>query len=572
MTALSRFTVSAAACLTLVACSNTTTGGGTYNFPDGTVMPDTKTDLVDTTTSDTVSDTETPLDTVQDGTESDTSLPDTCQGADCPFSCTPDAVYCDGKSVMKCNADGKSGTVEKVCPSGEFCKDGGCAELACAPNEATCFGTVATKCKADGSGWIDPGENCAMKQLACSNGACKAQTCTPNTVYCDGKKSLECSADGTSATLKQICGSSEFCGNGVCKPQICDAGQFVCKGTISTTCNQDGSAYVGDQIDCAFENKVCWLGQCITQECGNGIAEGSEECDDGNKIDTDGCISTCKLATCGDSLVWKDVEECDDGNLDPDDGCLNGCIKDCSDRAKKVYVVTEQKVLLRFDVEALQLVKIGVLNCPTSGTPFSMSVDRDANAWVLYQDSKIYKVSTLDASCQATSFKIPNGNYEVFGMGFSSDVPGGKEETLFIAGNASFIYTASQANLASVSFPAMTVSPISKIALTGGPELTGTGNAELWGFFPNVSKVGRIDKTNGSIQQQLNIPMSMSSVQAWAFAAYGGKFYLFFKSVTDPMSTVYELDPATGAFQKVIGNTGYTIVGAGVSSCAPTKL
>jgi len=47
--------------------------------------------------------------------------------------------------------------------------------------------------------------------------------------------------------------------------------------------------------------------------CGNGIKEDGEECDDGNDLNTDGCLNTCKLATCGDGFVEAGVELCGDG-------------------------------------------------------------------------------------------------------------------------------------------------------------------------------------------------------------------------------------------------------------------
>lgn len=69
------------------------------------------------------------------------------------------------------------------------------------------------------------------------------------------------------------------------------------------------------------------------QVCGNGIAEGTEECDDGNTLDGDSCSSTCTLTgvppsafppTCGDGVV-EDSEECDDGNTLDGDGCSSIC-------------------------------------------------------------------------------------------------------------------------------------------------------------------------------------------------------------------------------------------------------
>ena len=37
--------------------------------------------------------------------------------------------------------------------------------------------------------------------------------------------------------------------------------------------------------------------------CGNGTAEGNEECDDGNLSNTDDCTNACTQAACGDGFV-----------------------------------------------------------------------------------------------------------------------------------------------------------------------------------------------------------------------------------------------------------------------------
>jgi len=46
-------------------------------------------------------------------------------------------------------------------------------------------------------------------------------------------------------------------------------------------------------------------------QCGNGVQEGNEECDDGNGDNTDACLNTCVVASCGDTFVWLGVETCD---------------------------------------------------------------------------------------------------------------------------------------------------------------------------------------------------------------------------------------------------------------------
>ncbi|MBM65074.1 MAG: hypothetical protein CMH55_02420 [Myxococcales bacterium] len=61
--------------------------------------------------------------------------------------------------------------------------------------------------------------------------------------------------------------------------------------------------------------------------CGDGIREGDEECDDGNRRNGDGCTSRCREQAepqCGDGNVDR-LEECDDGNTDADDACTDEC-------------------------------------------------------------------------------------------------------------------------------------------------------------------------------------------------------------------------------------------------------
>jgi len=77
----------------------------------------------------------------------------------------------------------------------------------------------------------------------------------------------------------------------------------------------------------------------LIQQCGNGIREGTEQCDDGNAANGDGCSVTCTVESgwqcvgsnptvcgtvCGDGLV-RGSEQCDDGNTTNGDGCSSAC-------------------------------------------------------------------------------------------------------------------------------------------------------------------------------------------------------------------------------------------------------
>jgi cysteine-rich repeat protein len=58
--------------------------------------------------------------------------------------------------------------------------------------------------------------------------------------------------------------------------------------------------------------------------CGDGTVCGTEECDDGNLNNLDGCDANCTFTGCGNGVVtWG--EECDDGNAYESDGCSSSC-------------------------------------------------------------------------------------------------------------------------------------------------------------------------------------------------------------------------------------------------------
>lgn len=65
-------------------------------------------------------------------------------------------------------------------------------------------------------------------------------------------------------------------------------------------------------------------------ECGNGVVEAGEACDDGNLADGDGCESSCQVGEvlCGNGVL-DPGEACDDANGDPDDGCGSSCATEC---------------------------------------------------------------------------------------------------------------------------------------------------------------------------------------------------------------------------------------------------
>ena len=87
---------------------------------------------------------------------------------------------------------------------------------------------------------------------------------------------------------------------------------------------EDGNTANGDGCDdtCAREP---------SSTCGDGDVDlaAGEECDDGGRVTGDGCDGECFLEpapSCGDgTLDLADDEQCDDGNTDAGDGCGPAC-------------------------------------------------------------------------------------------------------------------------------------------------------------------------------------------------------------------------------------------------------
>src|ERR1041385_3379725 len=85
-----------------------------------------------------------------------------------------------------------------------------------------------------------------------------------------------------------------------------------------------------DDTACTFamgKSGWCEGGVCLVPECGDGVPEHGEACDDSNTNDTDGCSANCKSTErCGNGLVDLSVGEvCDDSNNADHDGCSSTC-------------------------------------------------------------------------------------------------------------------------------------------------------------------------------------------------------------------------------------------------------
>jgi hypothetical protein len=252
-----------------------------------------------------------------------------------------------------------------------------------------------------------------------------------------------------------------------------------------------------------------------------------------------------------------------------------------------IYVISDTNELYTFDPtkfpSAAAFTLVGKVTCDNSGVN-SMAVDRSATAWVNFNSGAIYKVTTTaPVTCTATGFTPGQGGFtNDLGMGFSLDAVGSNNETLFVADNGGPGGNCTQATpgpgcngrgLGTINTTTMALTPLG--AFTGmaagyNAELTGTGAGKLYGFFTtSPGAYGPINKANGATSSPAptSIPAVNASTGGYAFSFWGGDF--FFYTAPTNNTIVTRLATATGT-TTTSPELSFVIVGAGVSTCAPT--
>lgn len=236
---------------------------------------------------------------------------------------------------------------------------------------------------------------------------------------------------------------------------------------------------------------------------------------------------------------------------------------DCEDTSDLVYVIDrDSEMLSLFDPASLAFTDLGVLDCGTwAGSPASMSVSRDGTAYVRYADDTVYAVNLETLQCSETIYDASFGH---FGMGYATDDANTWRDDLYIAnGGTLAVLDTNTWNMTTLG------------SLPSQSELTGNAEGELWAILPleNPARLVQLDK---STAQVMNTHMlggfpDPFGIDTFAFATWGGDFYLFVRSYGLGNSTdVYRVN-GNGSLTRVVTDSGRNLVGAGVSTCAPAE-
>lgn len=221
---------------------------------------------------------------------------------------TPCEVRIDDECSRSCEdvvcGDCRLADPQEGCDDGNDISGDGCSEQCSVEN--TC-GNRIIECYEE----CDEGKVC-VPQHGIPYGDCTDDptVCGPGavcTTFQQGECSEHCRWGGDPALAPGFfCGDGQF--DGVCEQ--CDNGMQC----------EDGAACVWgvpclDGSKCLPRSGDGCSSRCRIEECGNCIQDVGEECDDGNRIDDDGCNNECKgigESQCGNGIREGD-EECDDG-------------------------------------------------------------------------------------------------------------------------------------------------------------------------------------------------------------------------------------------------------------------
>jgi cysteine-rich repeat protein len=276
---------------------------------------------------------------------------DSCQG---PAACDAASHTCGARTPLADGVTCDVGGVEGYCKSGacklalcgdgvpepgEVCDDGNTNQLDGCKNDCTfsCTSsadcTDSNECTLDGcdlgshvcSSAADPtrdGTDCQVVGVAgrCTSGKCVPLTCGDGDVdageQCD---TAGASADGgCGADCRYACQQDADCSDS----EPCSGVETCVAVTSGKRCEM--GTPLAQYAECqADPRRICVQDVCRLSLCGDGVVDsgGGEQCEPPS---TATCTSTCQRIVCGDGVI-AGSEQCDDGNTNNLDGCDAGC-------------------------------------------------------------------------------------------------------------------------------------------------------------------------------------------------------------------------------------------------------
>ncbi len=230
----------------------------------------------------------------------------------------------------------------------------------------------------------------------------------------------------------------------------------------------------------------------------------------------------------------------------------------CAAGTGTAYLVAENGGFYTFDPSTATTTKVGTLSCPTanpSRTPYTMTVT-ETDAYVLYNDWSVYRVSLDSLSCTRTPY---DGNQVAYPGDVGIATSGGAEESLLVFG------THRDTRDLAVTDDLTTlrlreVGPIMPLPPMGYPvDMKIDGYGRLFASDSQGS-LAMIDPASGHV---LGFDQTgLRSLSGWALLAFNDGVYFF----TGDNGDTFRWNLTTKTAHR-LGAAGDKIVGAGSAPC-----
>jgi hypothetical protein len=284
-------------------------------------------------------------------------------------------------------------------------------------------------------------------------------------------------------------------------------------------------------------------------------------------IDTTGDTSTGDSSTGDSSTGAVEACACPDLEVALDDG---------------IFVLSSTADLWKYYPMSNTFEELGTINCPgLFNQTFSMAVDRLGFAWVQFTGGELRRINVTKVdACDDPGYVLGQQNVQNFGMAFVSNSESDACDRIYgntYSGNGGYTEGPNVGDFITIDPDNLALSKLGKTNFDGA-EVTGTGDGRAFVFGGvNPSKLVELDKTDGSVVQVVPLAGLEINNSAFAFAFFAGDFYFFTDSNVDfTNSEVTHLDFDDSDNNGIQDLTLLTddapllIVGAGVSTCAPT--
>ncbi|MBA3550485.1 MAG: hypothetical protein H0T76_28755 [Nannocystis sp.] len=247
-----------------------------------------------------------------------------------------------------------------------------------------------------------------------------------------------------------------------------------------------------------------------------------------------------------------------------------------------IFVLSDNSELYKFYPETNTFQMLGAFKCGNATGTFSMAVDRLGYAYVMFSSplGEIWKLDVTNVNdCSDPGYNPGQGGVNYFGMAFVSNSKFDQCDKLYgntFNGLGGFSEGPNIGDFLSVDPNNLLVNKIGKTNFNGA-EVTGTGDGRAFMFGgANPAKLVEVEKATGKFIETTPLG-NLELTNAFAFAFFGGDFYLFTESDNNPFNTSkvthFDYDDSDNNGVKelttVVTEAPIRIVGAGVSTCAP---